>query len=394
MKEKDLDFILNVLQRKKDIEIPDADWYSVLGFLELHRVSASFLYNAAELGLALPQQVRRKLEKILHTQKEIAAQLQKWAAIISGRLSEAGVKHACLKGSALNGGAFYTNGRMSSHAYLRSSYTGALSETGIYAQFYRAGERISNDIDILLAPEDITKADKILKGLGFYQGYWDSVKDEIVGFDRKEIISRRMNRGETAPYMQKTENGALPYIEVDINFSLDHLPTGHEKLLSEMLGETRKYKNGVTSLCTRHFFLHLILHQYKEMILHSMVMRNKDNDLYKYYDIYQFLYYNLIYFSGTQEFVEDFCSLVKEYGLQKECYIVLSSTAEIFDSLQSGKSLTNFLEQIAGDMLGGYKLIISDPQRPDERYVWSKPLKRRLCSFDNRKALIRTSDNA
>ena len=110
---------------------------------------------------------------------------------------------------------------------------------------------------------------------------------------RNEIVSRRMNRGETAPFILKTEDTCVPFIEVDLNFSLDYLPNSNKELLSAVLQETVDYSGsivgGIRSLKIEDFFLQLIMHQYKESILYSMVERNKDVELYKLLDIYLFI---------------------------------------------------------------------------------------------------------
>lgn len=75
--------------------------------------------------------------------------------------------------------------------------------------FYGDGERISNDIDILIEQEDISSVSTLLKSMGFTQGYYDFLENNIVPLSRAEVLSRRMNRGETAPFILKTENSSM-----------------------------------------------------------------------------------------------------------------------------------------------------------------------------------------
>ena len=72
------------------------------------------------------------------------------------------------------------------------------------------------------------------------------------------------------------------------------------------------------------FFLHLILHQYKESCLYFMAERRKDLDLYKLADIY-YLWKKDSFDKG------DLKKLAFKYGVQKEIGTVLGQTGRIFE---------------------------------------------------------------
>jgi hypothetical protein len=363
MKKSDLNFVLNVLQEKKSAKVPpQTDWYNVLGFLELHRISGPFYHAAKKLNITLPQQVLRKLKSVIYVQAQRNQKLHMYASKLSDGLREREIKHAFLKGSILNNAYLYYDGLVSPHAYLREG-----NEYGIKAKIYEPGDRISNDIDILIAPESITQTDKVLKELGFTQGYWDFYKDNIVPLSRHEIISRRMNRGETAPYLQKSETAVLPFIEIDVNFSLDYLPTGNEDLSSVMLDSIRHHSNGLHSMSILFFFIHLLLHQYKEMTVLSMVKRNKDTELYKYLDIYKIVKAGLIEW-------QRFLATIRKYGIETECLSVLKNTTEIFDTLKI-------------DLPDGAQSFVIDPENNNKKYGWTKPIRERLLYFNSARFL-------
>ena len=363
MNRAEFQFILGVLQNKKtDIKASQIDWYSVLGFLELHKITGPFYHAVRMMDITIPQQVLRKLASIVRFQVLRNSAMQEWALKISAELNRAYIEHAFLKGSILNSACIYRDGFVSPYAYLRTG-----NEYGTQATLYNSGDRISNDIDLLIEAKNISKVDNVLRSLGFVQGYWDFSKDNITELSRTEIISRRMNRGETAPYMQKIDSSVVPFIEVDVNFSIDYLPVGNEELLKDMLSSVRKYDNGLSSLSATFFFIHLLLHQYKEMTVLSMVKRNKDIELYKYLDIYKIIKAGLI---GWPLFFE----IARKYNIEVVCVSVLKNAMTLFDTLQI-------------DLSDCGQTFVLDPENGNKKYVWTKSLKARMLHFDSVKFL-------
>jgi len=59
MRGSDLSFILSVLQGKK-VKYKPSDWYSVLGFLEFHRINVYFYGKALEIGIEIPVAILKK----------------------------------------------------------------------------------------------------------------------------------------------------------------------------------------------------------------------------------------------------------------------------------------------------------------------------------------------
>lgn len=96
----------------------------------------------------------------------------------------------------------------------------ALLKGALLAGRYPVGLRTSNDLDILVEARDIPALSAHLREHGFVQGYLRA--GEFHPATRLEIISSRMNRGETVPFVQKVDLPGLPYWEIDINFSLDY----------------------------------------------------------------------------------------------------------------------------------------------------------------------------
>lgn len=377
---KELNFILNVLQDKPSAAGKDLDWYWVLGFLGLNKISGYFYRKIIDLGIELPQSVERKLSQEFRIQSERNRFMRKYIQSISDELRDERIRYAFLKGSVLSN----TNFRFSEKSFscmalpeeTKQTYRRQSSET-----FYGEGERISNDIDILAEQKDISAISEILKNMGFVQGYYNFHESKIVALSRAEILSRRMNRGETAPFVLTTENALVPFIEVDINFSLDYLPNSYEDMLHTILKDSLGYAGnivgGIRSLRADDFFLHLIMHQYKESILYSMVQRDKDTELYKLLDIYLFIKRGYIELSGLY-------NKVKKYGLERQIYSVMNSISELFTDFHFADYAAMFRPECEVNE-------VIDPST-GRKFIWEKPISERICFFNKGEFLREVKD--
>ena len=242
---------------------------------------------------------------------------------------------------------------------------------------YTEGERISNDIDIIVNPNGITAVSEVLTELGYIQGRYDARKGEIVPFTRLEILTRRMNRGETAPYVKLTGNPEFPFIEADINFSLGNVPEAYSELLSDMVASGMVYEGKIPLLVSdiEMFFLHLILHQYKESALYFMVERSKDLELYKLADIYYLWDSGLVNRKRFREIIE-------KYNLNNEVAAVFGQVERVFLT----EIFYGFIRE--GDVtvtsLGLPQVIDYSSKKT---YYWKELESKRICSFDSRKFL-------
>ena len=346
MKEKDLNYAISILKGEQTNIEPD--WFSVLGFLSFHRIQGLFYNRAKRRGILLPKKVENILRGTFEKQKRKTIFLRKQIREISEKLRYAGAKHLLLKGSVL------TN----------------ISEEDV--RIYEDGERISNDIDILVKPDGITEVSKTLYELGFVQGVYNVEENKIEEFSRLEIVKRRMNRGEVAPFVKMTGNTEFPFVEVDINFSLGNTPEDGKDLLSAMIDAASIYKGKVyMSVADEElFFLHLIMHQYKESCLLFMVERGKELDIYKLADIYYLLKENVLDFERLK-------ALVKEYGLEQKSGVVLQQVGEIFCDEDILKLSECF--QYCQPKIIDYET--------KKTYEWQATLQTRLCTFSTKKYL-------
>lgn len=371
MRKEDFDYVLGVLQEMPETCPKDPDWYGILGFLELNRVAGYFYCRAKEQGIRLPQGAERRLYETLRIQRERNLLMRVHIQQISDALKAQKIPFAFLKGSVLSNANLWMSERAVACA-VQTPHTALRYREESRITFYGLGERVSNDIDILVCQENLGAVARTLRDLGFVQGTYDASREKIVELGRNEILARRMNRGETAPFLLKSDCAALPCVEVDVNFSLDHLPSGKETAVKDFLSDGIDYagtiRGGIPGLARRDFFLHLIAHQYKESTLYSMVLRNKDAELYKLLDLYLFLKRGCV---G----LDDIRIGAKKYHLERETYSVLATLSQVFGSLKLEGVLKNFCPSAAEEE----KII--DPAT-NARYVWKRNLLDRFLSYE------------
>ncbi len=370
---RELEFILNVIQKLPIKSLKNLDWYWITGFLELNKISGYFYNRIKNSDIQIPQLAERKLSQIFNYQKEKNRIMSEYIKTINNALIKENINFALLKGSVLCNCNFETD-KISKEAIDVYEIIGRNRQKH---SFYEEGERVFNDIDILTDSKNITNISEILKSMGFIQGYYNFKEEDMVPLSRREVVSRRMNRGETAPFIIKLNNKTVPFIEVDINFSLDYLPNSDEVLLQHMLNGTSIYISDflgtVKSLNVDDFFLQLILHQYKESVLYSMVKRNKDVQIYKFLDIYLFIKRNYISLKEIYKIAEKYNILIPLLSVIKDLEELFSNiSCELNDSIKSNN--VNIAKRIIDFDRG-------------KNYIWTKNLYQRMNKFDKTKYL-------
>ena len=190
---------------------------------------------------------------------------------------------------------------------------------------YPIGYRTSNDVDLLVSASNVTAVGKLLAKAGFLQG--NICNNEFVPATRQEIISSRMLRGETVPYIKEVGLPFMKFFEVDINFSLDY-KNGTDNLVEELLSKVCKKQTAaglIPTLCDEDFFIHLCTHLYKEATTLPWIKMGRDMTLYKYCDIYM-----LLTQSSDEQMQRIFQSSLN-LGLDKICAYAILETMELFE---------------------------------------------------------------
>lgn len=243
---------------------------------------------------------------------------------------------------------------------------------------YPDGYRTSNDIDLLVHPKDVSEIGETLLKAGFKQG---NIRDgKFVPATRREIIESKMMRGETVPYIKKVNLPWMPFLEIDINFSLDYKP-GDTDVLTQMLdNSTVEEINGVRIPTLRNddFFIHVCSHLYKEATTLPWVEMMRDMTMYKYCDIYMLLS------DAPKEQIDCLFNRAKELGTEKVCAfaVVQMSRLFYFDNV--------YAVAVAKEILGRNPMFIHTVFSPKEKkeYVFTqKDIEKRFFA-DNRRMLL------
>lgn len=204
------------------------------------------------------------------------------------------------------------------YAFLKGAYL---------TQLYPVGLRTSNDFDVLVCQDDLTKVCALLRKGGFIQG---KVKHrQVLPSSRREIVMSRMNRGETVPFVKISDHPFMDAVEVDLNFSLDYKAKQESDVVNSLLECRKKIiktkEGSLYTLSGTDFLIQLCVHLYKEASVYQWVKMGRDLSLYKFCDIYMLLH---------DLASEDFCNQLKkriiEFNLQKECCYALFYTRLLF----------------------------------------------------------------
>ena len=309
-------------------------WPYVLGQLLFHRMGGAAYYTLRECGLwgKVNREVRNSLKTVYDSGKSKSESLKLALAELAGILQGTDFSYALLKG-----------------AYLVS--------------LYPIGLRTSNDLDILIGQKDLSGLETLLKSAGFAQG---NVRNgAFTPASRAEILSSRMNRGETVPFIKRVDLPGMEFLEIDINFSLDFKAKQETDTIESLLKNAKpliKTQNGhLSTLSPADFIIHLCCHLYKEATIYAWVEMERDLSLYKFADIY--LLINQWTESGLYA---DLAALIKEYGLNRECYYAMLRTKELFGI--ENAQLDKLLENIKPESTVYLKEIIRPDQNKTYRY--------------------------
>lgn len=190
---------------------------------------------------------------------------------------------------------------------------------------YPKGYRTSNDIDLLVHPNDVTEIGNVLSDAGFKQGH--VCNEKFIPASRKEIIESRMMRGETVPYIKEINLPGIPFLEVDINFSLDYKPgytTIIKKIISNIIVVEKPDGFKIHTLSEEDFFIHLCSHLYKEATTLPWIEMKRDMTLYKYCDIYMLLS------NATKEYIDKLFVRARELHMDKVCAFAVIQMSKLF----------------------------------------------------------------
>jgi len=314
---------------KIKMDEPEDDNERLTGEIILNRI-VGIAYDNMDLS-TLPKEIRKTLDLLRNQHIQQTEVFLKNLTFMAGVMTEASFPHALLKG------AFLTT------------------------VLYEKGKRTSNDIDILIDSRDITALQNLLLQHGFIQGH--SKNGEIIPATRREILTSRLNYGETIPFVLKNETGIL---EVDINFSLDYKPAEDQRLVPEMLKEPLLVPIGENHFRTLNhvdFLIQLCCHLYKEATTYDWVQYRRDLMLYKFSDINVFLHEY-----GSEEYYQQLASRIRMLGVEQPCYYTLENAGIIYPSLTESAGYSKLIKDIRPDDLRFMKQIVYPSEKKTYQY--------------------------
>lgn len=331
-------------------------WPYILGQLLSHRVGGMAYYTIKKCGFLakINREVRNSLKAVYESNIQKNESMKIALDQIGSLLTTSPVPYAFLKG-----------------AYL------------IY--LYPTGLRTSNDLDIFVSQDNLSAIEEKLKESGFSQG--NIRNGNFVPASRKEIVSSRMNRGETVPFIKQVMLPQMDFLEIDINFSLDFQAKQKNSNVSMLLKNAKPLiKTSFSSLYTLDsidFIIHLCCHLFKEATVYAWVAMERDLSLYKFVDIYMILY------EHTDKLWYDNLALaIKEYGLEKECYYALLHTKELFRI--DNRFIENLINNIRPTNLNYLNNII----QPDKGkvYIYKEPFSEWVFMSKKKERLYEITD--
>lgn len=242
---------------QKLIYNPKMNWDMFLGIVLNNRING-VVYTKIIKFDKVPKYIRFYLKTIYDEQakriKKHIDEIQK----INKQFSQEGIHYSFLKGAYMN------------------------------TFIYKLGQRISNDTDIMVSPEDLKKCSKILEADGYVQGKMS--KGNFYPATKKEILFARMNTYEIVPYIKLLDDEHFPYHEVDINFKLsnDENDGISKKMLSTLI-DVRNEEYSLKIMNYENFLIYLCVHLYREATMVFKIMSGGDLTMYKFMDIHFFI---------------------------------------------------------------------------------------------------------
>lgn len=226
----------------------------------------------------------------------------------------------------------------------------------------KTGMRISNDIDLLIAKENVKDAGKILMRHGFCQD----------AHDRESEIMMNNFSHQTLPFRKFL--GAIN-IEIDLNHSVFWGEYKGDKNVVDIFLEDVNalyiYNYRIYTLSPMKSLVQLLLHQYKDMNSIYLLSTRKKYNLRAFKDIYNLLKRNL-----EKIDILEFSAFCKKMNICPYIFYGLYYTYHIFPD----PVLKQFMD--ACETAEGVKLLDYYGLFAEERKLWKVDFETRLQSTD------------
>ncbi|KYH33970.1 hypothetical protein CLTEP_21070 [Clostridium tepidiprofundi DSM 19306] len=269
----------------KIIKNEELDWGYIAGELIHHRLTGYFyFYLGDELMNFILLEFKKTITLLVNAQETVAKSCYKEMQPILQDFENTGIRYTALKGLVY----------------------------GI--SLYPYGARRSNDCDLLVLEDDISKVDQVLRKHGYIQSS-NFGKSEAT---KKEKLIQRMNYHDLIPYYKKVNLVLQDSLNIDVNFHFDSKDNDITKAILE-LGTEIKERDGIAvrTLNEQTHFLHLCVHFYREASNSLWTSIRRDVLLYKLVDIVN------TFRTMTKGSLLKCIEIGKKYNIEKAVYFTL-----------------------------------------------------------------------
>ena len=231
--------------------------------------------------------------------------------------------------------------------------------------------RQSGDIDVLIAPQDVTAFSRQMKKAGFIQG---KIKNQTIQpVSREEHIFHSTYSHQVVPFIKKTGNVALTHVNVDVNTNLYWGESECSLNMEQLLFHRIPIEiDGVTlyKLEPISEFIALCLHHYKDM--NSLYLLSQGSlRLRLFVDIYRYILRQREVLPTIQ-----LRQTAEEWGALPYIYYCLFQTAALFPE----KVVLDYRDAMQNEK--GQNLLNVCGLTQEEQKKWLMPLTARLFSPD------------
>ncbi|MDR0920440.1 MAG: nucleotidyltransferase family protein [Oscillospiraceae bacterium] len=231
--------------------------------------------------------------------------------------------------------------------------------------------RNSGDIDILVAPQDISKVYHVMKKNNFIQG--TIINGGIVAASREKRVYQTFYSHQLLPFIKKTDSCLCPYICVDINTNIVWGENNNKIDMQELLSH-REIINiegiGLYKLDPINEFIALCLHHYKDMNSIYLLYQGSLN-LKLYLDIYRYIQHQ-----ENNLLINELHARANNLNVLPYVFYCIEQTAQLFPD-RILKFYSNSLKTTEGEILLN-RFGLDDR----EQKIWKFPLLERLFSVD------------
>lgn len=338
------------------------EWNQVFGMLVMHRTLGLAWRNIVEHDLGRPADFRPEyvlpvLEVFAKGQSLLAREHAAASSRIAQALERGGVQNVVLKGPTL----------------------AALGYGSVDL-------RISNDTDVLVHRCDLTRAHRIITGLGYVQGVWDVSKATVNPVSREEIVKHTLYSHETFPYVLPAPDAQMmDKHQVDMHFSVDiDTPSDSDDAVRQMLSRRIAMEPApgcpMWSVSAEDMLIFVSVNFAQEARLRTETEELVDLVLYKVVDVLA-----LLNSSNYPLNTEVLLSRVAEFGVAREVYFALHHVAALFP-VHAPLALLEELRPDSLDYIDEVQDFASPQHAPQAPWhSWKSPIIDRF--FDTRRLL-------